>query len=420
MNKWLRTICAGTFLVTMVTASAVAADFTQCADHLNQLGLFQGTDQGYQLDRAPTRGEAAAMLVRLLGKEDEAKSLSYSAPFTDLQEWEKPYVQYLYDNKLTTGVTATQFKPRTKCTAQMYAAFLLRALHYTEADGDFTYANAVHFAQTLGLYDPTVIDTEAFLRDHVAAASYTALALQPKGETESLLACLVVDGAVDAEAAAPYKARFSVYNQYLSETNDMNGLTALSVNHKIKVQADTFTLTAQEETAMDFAHEVSLTKRAATLAAEKLEDKTILSERYIADGYSYVKQNGVRSRRVLTPEQVRFMFTGYGRVPMALVEDITVSDHTYAIRYNNAGIERLAGLLDAVQSAVGSFEGMQIRDLSVKHSASAGKITLQNVYFTFQSENLSGIVESQMSLRDMNGAVNIIAPDNLEYYPLID
>ena len=119
-------------------ATAGAANFDHCADQLKDLGLFQGTEQGYELDRAPTRAEAATMLVRLLGKEDEAKALDYAAPFTDLAGWEKPYVQYLYENGLTTGVTETTFKPDQGCSAQMYTTFLLRALGYSDAaNGDF-------------------------------------------------------------------------------------------------------------------------------------------------------------------------------------------------------------------------------------------------------------------------------------------
>ena len=53
----------------MLTASAFAANYTNCADSLHEMGLFQGTQNGYDLDRTPTRAEAAVMLVRLLGKE---------------------------------------------------------------------------------------------------------------------------------------------------------------------------------------------------------------------------------------------------------------------------------------------------------------------------------------------------------------
>lgn len=133
MKKWIRFACAGAVLAGMLTASALAADFTASAEHLSELGLFRGSEQGYELDRAPTRGEAAAMLVRLLGAEDEAQAMAYTAPFTDLADWQKPYVQYLYEGRLTNGASATAFEPEGECTAQMYAAFLLRALGYTEA-----------------------------------------------------------------------------------------------------------------------------------------------------------------------------------------------------------------------------------------------------------------------------------------------
>lgn len=58
-----------------VMVSAGAANFTSSADRLHEVGLFQGTGTTasgapqYDLDRAPTRAEAAVMLVRLLGKE---------------------------------------------------------------------------------------------------------------------------------------------------------------------------------------------------------------------------------------------------------------------------------------------------------------------------------------------------------------
>ena len=42
-------------------------DFKTEAEALKSLGLFSGTNNGFELDRAPSRVEAAAMLVKLLG-----------------------------------------------------------------------------------------------------------------------------------------------------------------------------------------------------------------------------------------------------------------------------------------------------------------------------------------------------------------
>ncbi|MFR1151421.1 MAG: S-layer homology domain-containing protein [Butyricicoccus sp.] len=128
--KKMRIALASMLVAAGITATAGAANFTNCADRLKDVGLFQGTNQGYQLDKAPTRAEASAMLVRLLGKEAEAEKLTYTAPFTDLKGWEKPYVQYLYDNGLANGMSATAYNPTGKCSAQMYTTFL-RALGYS-------------------------------------------------------------------------------------------------------------------------------------------------------------------------------------------------------------------------------------------------------------------------------------------------
>lgn len=118
--KKMRIALASMLVAAGITATAGAANFTNCADRLKDVGLFQGTNQGYQLDKAPTRAEASAMLVRLLGKEAEAEKLTYTAPFTDLKGWEKPYVQYLYDNGLANGMSETAYNPTGKCSAQMY------------------------------------------------------------------------------------------------------------------------------------------------------------------------------------------------------------------------------------------------------------------------------------------------------------
>ena len=56
MNKWLRAVCVGAAAAAMLTASAFAANYTNCADSLHEMGLFQGTQNGYDLDRTPTSG----------------------------------------------------------------------------------------------------------------------------------------------------------------------------------------------------------------------------------------------------------------------------------------------------------------------------------------------------------------------------
>lgn len=72
---------------------------TDKANILKELGLFIGTDKGYELERKPTRAESAVMLVRMLGKEKAAVEKNYPTPFTDVPVWASPFVGYLNSSK---------------------------------------------------------------------------------------------------------------------------------------------------------------------------------------------------------------------------------------------------------------------------------------------------------------------------------
>lgn len=236
MKKFYKSFIVGAALSAAVAVNASAADFTNCADALNQMGLFKGTETGYQLDRAPTRGEAATMLVRLLGKETEALEKNYQTPFTDVQDWAKPYVGWLYENKLTSGTSETTYSTNSVCTAQMYSTFLLRTLGYsdTATNPDFTYANAIDFAEQKGVIDIGNCDEDNFLRDHVVAMSYTALATEPKdAKYDNLLDKLVADGAIDSAKAKPYQDMFDLYDEYAQLIEKNSATTNMEADVKM-------------------------------------------------------------------------------------------------------------------------------------------------------------------------------------------
>ena len=429
MKKMFRIACAGAALCAALSTAALAADFTQSADRLHELGLFQGTENGYELDRAPTRAEAAAMLTRLLGKESEAKSLTYSAPFTDLQNWEKPYVQYLYENGLTTGATATTYEPEAPLTANMYAAFLLRALGYSDTAGDFTYRGASDYAEELGVYDETIVDAGHFLRDHVAAASYTALAAQPKGSEKTLLRTLTEQGAVDKTAAEPYLAQFAVYQEYREATAGMDDLKALEVTHTLtgsisaswenREKDKLFDLTSAETLKLDRVSPALLSERTVTMRAPDGTEKTFIAESYTADGMRYVSQNGVKARTAQTAEQMHALTGSYARVPAALVENIAKSGNGgYVITYNKAGLNRLDGALGAAADAVGRLGDMTIYSVFVKHNVSGGRIVSQGTTVEFDGGTVAGTLFSEMELVAVDDKVVLMPPENLSQYPL--
>lgn len=147
--KRILTVLAATLLLTAAMAgTASASSYDSVAEELSAIGVFRGTAGGFELDRAPTRSEAAIMLVRLYGAEDEAKAAyeagEISMPFTDVSETAAPSVAWL-------------------------------------------------------------------LRDDLAAVTYQALGADLKDGSTYLLASLVESGAIDAEAARPITEKIEAY-----------------------------------------------------------------------------------------------------------------------------------------------------------------------------------------------------------------
>ena len=394
MNKWLRAICVGAAAAAMLTASAFAANYTNCADSLHEMGLFQGTQNGYDLDRTPTRAEAAVMLVRLLGKEAEAKALTYTAPFTDLKGWEKPYVQYLYSNGLANGTNRTTFHPTGKCTAQMYAVFLLRALGYSDT-ADFSYANAIETAREQGIYDTGIINTQNFLRDDAAAASYTVLSVSPKNSEGTLLDQLVSENAITEADAKRYQSLFSSYAQYREATAGMDALLHYSVNSEfaspVAVTRDGKTVMrvqTSETTVFDREKNELLTDRKMTLSAPNTSNKQLLTQSYLSDGALYHKLNGSWSAELVTAAEQEGLAAMYGRVPLVCVDSLSQRAGSWTIicaDTPNAYTE----LLWSVESALGDLdEAVRLQPTTVTQSVSGGTIRRQGVSAAFTLDGM--------------------------------
>ena len=395
MNKWLRAVCVGAATAAMLTASAFAANYTNCADSLHEMGLFQGTQNGYDLDRTPTRAEAAVMLVRLLGKEAEAKTLTYTAPFTDLKGWEKPYVQYLYSNGLANGTNRTTFHPTGKCTAQMYAVFLLRALGYSDT-ADFSYANAIETAREQGIYDTGIINVQNFLRDDAAAASYTALSVSPKNSEGTLLDQLVSENAITEADAKRYQSLFSSYAQYREATAGMDALLHYSVNSEFASPAavthdgrTVMQVQTSETTVFDREKNELLTDRKMTLSAPNTSNKQLLTQSYLSDGALYHKLNGSWSAELVTAAEQEGLAAMYGRVPLVCVDSLSQRTGSWTIicaDTPNAYTE----LLWSVESAIGDLdEAVRLQPTTVTQSVSGGTIRRQSVSAAFTLDGMT-------------------------------
>ena len=182
--------------------------YLSSAEALHDLGLFQGTGTNadgtpiYDLDKTPSRNQALIMLVRLLGKEAEAKNGAWDIPFTDVSAEMKPYVGYAYANGLTTGYTAESFRGGQKVSGNQYVSFLLRALGY-ESGKDFEVAKATELSDKIGLTAGQSL--AGFTRGDVAQLSAAALSTPLKDSETTMMRKLQTEGVIPAQAEVPQR-----------------------------------------------------------------------------------------------------------------------------------------------------------------------------------------------------------------------
>lgn len=445
MKRKLRMVLAGVLAVASLAMTAGAASYDNCADRLSDLGLFQGTGNGYQLDRAPTRAEAATMLVRLLGAEAEAEELDYSAPFTDLDDWQKPYVQYLYDNGLTTGATATTFEPEDTCSAQMYTTFLLRALGYSDAaGGDFTYTGAVDFGKSIGLVDYANCNETNFLRDHVAAMSLTALntAVGDDADTK-LLEKLVEDGAVAASAAEDMLAFFDNYDAYVAATAAMNEETKMDISADVSANVtvadqQVMSLSMPMDMKMDMDLEnmdqsrISMTGKMDMQIDEALVEagaETSVSQDvayYYTDGVYYMDLGGQKVKMDMSFEDAMAQVSGLDQMqnsePICLIDSIDVSGSTMTVTYSGAG---MSGLVNDVLGEMGmdtdtAGVDVQIGDVTSSVTISNGTIRSMDIdmQITMTVDGVAMTMDMTMdcTVNATGDRVTVDIPDDLDSY----
>lgn len=198
--------------VYRVVSIRYRAKYFDRADALKAMNLFRGSNIGYELNRGATRAEALVMLLRLLGEENAALKYTGGHPFTDVPDWVDRYVAYAYHKGYTNGISKTLFGPSNATTANHYMTFLLRALGYDDAKGDFKWDEAVDFAKTVGNItegEHLMLKKESFMRDHMAYISYYGLFAKLKGSDSTLLDKLVSAGAVSKSASEKATAKMT-------------------------------------------------------------------------------------------------------------------------------------------------------------------------------------------------------------------
>ena len=229
-------------LCLTLSVPAMASEYDTYADALYSLGLFKGTGTDasgkpiFALDENATRLQSLIMLIRLLGEEDAALRSTETHPFADVPEghWAYAYVAYGYARQYTSGTGATTFSPDAPATANMYLTYLLRALGYDDAAGDFSYDRAIAKAVSVDLIpDGTYSNGNvAFKRDDCAYTSFLALGTKMKGSANTLARHLEDEGVFTAEDfdAIRLTGKRTVWLQTKSSYSSSEGYSSVWTN----------------------------------------------------------------------------------------------------------------------------------------------------------------------------------------------
>ena len=193
MKKCIALLLTVLLLTTAIFAAPAAQQ--NAADALNHLGLFLGTNKGYELDASLTRAQGVTLLVRLLGAEEEAQKGTYTLPFTDVADWAKPYVGYAYTNKITNGIAADRFGSNDAMTDNMFLTLCLRALGHKDSGANpaFKWDNPYAFARSVGLTDSAAKKAE-YLRGDAVLVMWNALGTKMADGSGTLAKALMKKG----------------------------------------------------------------------------------------------------------------------------------------------------------------------------------------------------------------------------------
>jgi len=174
--------------------------YTGIANELSTMGIFRGSNLGFELERVPTRQEALIMLLRLLGEEDEALAYTGTSPFTDLTGWMdgRKYIHYGAAKGYTNGIDTVTFNQYGSASRSVYLTYVLRALGYDDKAGDFVWnTTSDDLAVEIGLMTQRQLaemERSGFYRDHVALISKNALTTMLKDGSMTLGERLATSG----------------------------------------------------------------------------------------------------------------------------------------------------------------------------------------------------------------------------------
>ncbi|MBK5245677.1 MAG: hypothetical protein JJE49_00230 [Peptostreptococcaceae bacterium] len=183
---------------------AYSSIYSNDAIRLNRLGLFLGTDNGFELDKPCNRLQGAVMFIRLVGEESIAIFEPKSSPFEDVtQTWAMPYIGQMYVQGYSNGTSSTTYGIGAM-SADQFATYILRALGYSEAKGDFVWSTSLSTLLELDIIskrDFNIIEEGSFLRDYAVKLASSALDATLKNSDTTLYQVLLEKDAINLNSS---------------------------------------------------------------------------------------------------------------------------------------------------------------------------------------------------------------------------
>ena len=448
MKRLVTLLVTALLMTAALCVSASAADYQSAAEDLSAIGMFRGTvNGGFELDRAPKRSEAAIMLVRLYGAEEEAaaayQSGEISHPFKDVGPIASPYVAWLYTKGITKGATATTFNSNAACTDKNYVVFLLRALGYEDGK-DFQYAESLTFAEKLGFYQADYFEGP-FLRDDLAAITLQALATDKKGGETYLLKSLIDTGAVDAtkaknltEKIENYRALTRATDTVDSVSQDTNSLT--QARGTVQYAGDTMDVSFDSSTR----EKIVLRNGKVQLSSETKitqNGETTESGTWIKDGwlYIYTKDGGVTAKNKVAVDDsmtdadlAEVESNQVDKVGLSAIKSISVVKDGltsyYSVDVDASAAAFLSGILENyVDEDDKDLTSIEVSDIKVTYTVNGqGVLGAMTTSFRLKIVYASGEFQGDPMVMDMKytvatsilatgNAVSITFPDFSDY-----
>lgn len=179
--------------------------YADSADELYVYGLFKGGADGFDLKGLSTKAQAAVMVVRLIGAEEEALSGSYSHPYSDVPSWASAYVGYLYDKGITIADDTDKFGSSENIDLNDFLVLVIQALGYDDIDISSEEGRVTAFAKEIDILSDEELDRIAeadFCRGTMAYVARKALDTDVADTEDSLYEILDTQGLIQ-ELPAP-------------------------------------------------------------------------------------------------------------------------------------------------------------------------------------------------------------------------